>query len=190
MAGTPFDLQEGARLGDRIPQVRQWWQCGAALVAATPPPTNEPNLTKPTKTERTNHTHHRHSQQIDGGGKPGFDHCFAVDGYDASASQVDSTATAPGGGQDCDDGVAAKARLFAMLSDAASGRAMEVWGTQPGVQVYTANWLGDGAAHTGVCLETEMFPNAVNDPNHGDQVLLRPGKAYRHFTRHRFYTTK
>jgi galactose mutarotase-like enzyme len=134
-------------------------------------------------------------RQIDGGGKPGFDHCFAVDGYDASASQVDKTAAA----NNDDDGVPAKARFFATLRDPASGRAMDVWGTQPGVQVYTANWLNaDGdepegsphVQHGAVCLETEHYPNAINDPAAAAEVVLRPGKVYRHFTRHRFYVSE
>ena len=96
-----------------------------------------------------------------------------------------------------DDGVAAKARFFATLTDPASGRAMDVFGTQPGVQVYTANWLnadGDepsGSAHVqhgAVCLETEFYPDAPNAPQATPEVVLRPGRVYRHFTRHRFYT--
>lgn len=96
-----------------------------------------------------------------------------------------------------DDGVAANARFFASLMDPASGRAMDVFGTQPGVQVYTANWLnadGDepaGSAHVqhgAVCLETEFYPDAPNAPEATPEVVLRPGRVYRHFTRHRFYT--
>lgn len=63
--------------------------------------------------------------------------------------------------------------------------------TQPGVQVYTANWLnaqGEEPAgsphvqHGAVCLETEHFPN------HVASMVLRPGATYHHCTRHRFYT--
>lgn len=98
---------------------------------------------------------------------------------------------AAGAGGDDDDGVAAKARFFATLTDPASGRAMDVWGTQPGVQVYTANWLnaeGDEPAgsphvqHGAVCLETEHFPNDI------EAMVLWPGTTYHHLTRHRFYT--
>ena len=117
-----------------------------------------------------------------------------MDGYSADASQVDKAAAAVGA---ADDGVPAKARFFATLSDPASGRAMDVFGTQPGVQVYTANWLNAeggepaGSAHAqhgAVCLETEFFPNAPNAPEASPEVMLRPGRVYRHFTRHRFYT--
>lgn len=126
--------------------------------------------------------------EIDGGGKPGFDHCFAVDGYDPSASRGDKTKEKAA----AENGAKAKARDMATLSDPASGRAMDVQGTQPGIQVYTANWLsGDGPVqpHNAVCLETEFWPNAVNDPRLGsvDEVVLRPGQVYRHFTAHRFY---
>lgn len=61
-------------------------------------------------------------------------------------------------------------------------------------QVYTANFLSQDEAdapalqHNAVCLETEFFPNAVNDPSFGQDVVIRPGgPKYRHLTVHRFY---
>ncbi|KAM6460990.1 galactose mutarotase isoform 3-T3 [Liasis olivaceus] len=67
-----------------------------------------------------------------------------------------------------------------------SGRMMEVYTTQPGVQFYTGNFLdgtlkGKGGhvyfKHSGFCLETQNWPNAVNQPNFPD-VLLHPGDEY------------
>lgn len=62
---------------------------------------------------------------MDGGGKPGFDHCFVVDDYKALA----------GGSV----GVREALRLMAVLRDPQSGRAMDVLGTQPGVQVSSSD---------------------------------------------------
>ncbi|XP_007431751.1 aldose 1-epimerase isoform X1 [Python bivittatus] len=67
-----------------------------------------------------------------------------------------------------------------------SGRMMEVYTTEPGVQFYTGNFLdgtlkGKGGhvyfKHSGFCLETQNWPNAVNQPNFPD-VLLHPGDEY------------
>ena len=130
--------------------------------------------------------------QIDGGGRPGFDHCFGGDGYDPSASKLPQDAAAAAAAAAAagnDAGIKAKARFMASLRDPASGRAMDVVGTQPGVQVYTANWVDEApplVAHNAVCLETEFFPDAVNQQR--DTVVLQPGEVYRHFTAHRFYT--
>ncbi|XP_043845124.1 galactose mutarotase [Dromiciops gliroides] len=71
-----------------------------------------------------------------------------------------------------------------------SGRKLEVYTTQPGVQFYTANFLdgtlkGKGGAvypkHSGFCLETQNWPDAVNKP-HFPRVLLHPGEEYNHTT--------
>lgn len=61
--------------------------------------------------------------------------------------------------------------LAGRLSEATSGRVMEVRTTQPGVQLYTGNHLG----HRGVCLETQHFPDAVHHANF-PSVVVRPGK--------------
>jgi aldose 1-epimerase len=82
---------------------------------------------------------------------------------------------------------------LARLEDPRSGRVMEVSTTQPGVQLYTANYLSNklragGRAydrHHGVCLETQAFPDAPNQP-HFPSTLLRPGETYHHVTVHRF----
>ncbi|CAO2035306.1 unnamed protein product [Urochloa humidicola] len=96
----------------------------------------------------------------------GFDTNFAVDG-DAAALRKVAVVRDGGGG--------------------ASGRAMEVWANQPGVQFYTGNFLngvkGKGGSvygqHAALCLETQGFPDAVNHPNF-PSVIVRPGGVYRH----------
>jgi aldose 1-epimerase len=83
-------------------------------------------------------------------------------------------------------------RLAAVVKDPASGRTMEVLTDQPGVQFYSGNWLG-GIGKGGVplqprhglCLETEGFPDAPNQPSFPSAVL-RPGETYRHTLIFRF----
>ena len=66
-----------------------------------------------------------------------------------------------------------------------SGRKMEVLTTQPGMQVYTANWIEKQTAKDGktydrqdaVCLETQSFPNSPNVA-HFPTAVLRPGQKY------------
>ena len=79
--------------------------------------------------------------------------------------------------------------------DPVSGRVMEVYTTQPGVQLYTANWIdnepGKGGKKYGrrwaLCLETQHFPDAVNKP-HFPSVILDPGEKYEHSCIYKFRT--
>jgi len=75
-----------------------------------------------------------------------------------------------------------------------SGRVMETLTTTPGVQLYTGNFLdgtvGNGGAypkHSGLCLETQHFPDSVNHPNF-PSTILRPGQTYRQTTVYKFLT--
>jgi len=84
-----------------------------------------------------------------------------------------------------DPGDAAEPRLAARLVDPGSGRGLELRTTRPGLQLYTGNHLdglvGKGgrayAAHAGVCLEPQGFPDAPNHPAF-PSVLLRPGERF------------
>jgi aldose 1-epimerase len=71
--------------------------------------------------------------------------------------------------------------LAATVRDPRSGRVMEVLTTEPGIQLYTANSLD----HTGLCLETQHFPDAVNQPAF-PSTILEPGEVYRQVTIYRF----
>ncbi|WP_436791545.1 aldose epimerase family protein [Yinghuangia sp. YIM S10712] len=83
-------------------------------------------------------------------------------------------------------GRAAEPRPVARLAEPASGRVMETWTTEPGLQVYTANHLGaPHGPHTAVCLETQHFPDAPNRPEYPSTVL-RPGEVFRSVTQYRF----
>jgi aldose 1-epimerase len=78
--------------------------------------------------------------------------------------------------------------LAAVLHDPKSGRVVEVRTTQPGIQFYTGNWLdgkpverGKGtffAHRTGLCLETQHFPDSPNQASF-PSTILRPGQLFR-----------
>jgi aldose 1-epimerase len=85
-------------------------------------------------------------------------------------------------------------RLAARLKDPKSGRVMEISTNQPAIQFYGGNFL-DGTAtgkkavpyahRTALCLETEGFPDAPNQPAFPTAVL-RPGETYHHVMIHKF----
>ena len=64
-------------------------------------------------------------------------------------------------------------------------RAMEVYTTMPGIQVYTGNWVEKNEGKSGniydvqhaICLETQGFPNSPNQP-HFPSPILREGEKY------------
>jgi aldose 1-epimerase len=117
-------------------------------------------------------TPHRVGQRFSliGNDPPGYDHNFVING---------------GGGA---------LAFTARVTDPASGRVLEAWTTEPGVQLYTSNYM-DGTLtgkrgwcyqqHAGLCLETQHFPDS---PNHSDfpSTVLRPGQTYRQTTVYRF----
>ncbi len=85
----------------------------------------------------------------------------------------------------------------ARVYDPQSGRWMEVETTEPGIQLYTGNFLdgtlrGRGGVyvkHFGFCLEAQHFPDSVNQPLF-PTVILRPGQVYRQVTIYRFLSEK
>lgn len=88
--------------------------------------------------------------------------------------------------------------LAARVYEPTSGRVMKILTTEPGVQLYTGNYLdgtlvGKGgkiyAKRSGFCLETQHFPDSVNQPSF-PSVILRPGQTYRQKTVHRFSAEK
>jgi aldose 1-epimerase len=89
-------------------------------------------------------------------------------------------------------------QLAAEVFEPTSGRVLEVLTTEPGVQFYSGNFL-DGTAkgkggqlyahRTGLCLETQHFPDSPNHPNFPSTVL-KPGETYRTSTVLRFSTRK
>ena len=85
--------------------------------------------------------------------------------------------------------------LAARVYEPGSGRIMEVYTTEPGVQLYTANGMKnlqgkDGKIyqnHYGFCLETQHFPDSPNKP-HFPSPILRPGDKYDTTTVFKFST--
>jgi aldose 1-epimerase len=106
-------------------------------------------------------------EQIRFGG--GYDHCWALNGK------------------------AGVLRQFATVYEPTSGRVLEAFTTEPGVQFYTGNFLngsvqGKGASYTkrmGFCLETQHYPDSPNKPQFPSTVL-RPEEVYRSTTAYRF----
>lgn len=86
--------------------------------------------------------------------------------------------------------------LAARVHEPTTGRIMEVWTTEPGVQFYCGNFL-DGTIkgklgrvyqhRYGFCLETQHFPDSPNKPRF-PSVILRPGERYQQETIYRFST--
>ncbi|MFJ9140314.1 aldose epimerase family protein [Streptomyces griseus] len=101
----------------------------------------------------------------------GFDHCWVLRPAAPGALRRAARLTAPG-----------------------DRRTLELWTTEPGLQVYTANQL-DGAftdgtgrrhqRHGSLCLETQHLPDSPNRPGHPSTVL-RPGETLRSRTEWRF----
>jgi aldose 1-epimerase len=81
----------------------------------------------------------------------------------------------------------------AFVREPKSGRTLELWTTEPGVQLYGGSGLPrepgrGGRQHgpaAGLCLEAQRPPDAPNQPGLGP-AILRPGAAYRQETRYRF----
>jgi len=85
--------------------------------------------------------------------------------------------------------------LAAIAHDPVSGRVMEIYTTQPGVQLYTANWINREKGKGGkiynrrwsFCLETQHFADAINKP-HFPSTIINPGEVYKHISVHKFST--
>ena len=91
-------------------------------------------------------------------------------------------------------GGSAKPTLAAAVSDRRSGRKLEVWTTEPGIQLYTSNFLDgtargkDGVAYarrSALCLETQHFPDSPNHPAFPTTELL-PGAKFKSETIYKF----
>lgn len=105
-----------------------------------------------------------------GGKVPGYDINFVLDSQDGALA------------------------LAATLHDPASGRVMEVHTTAPGMQLYDGihldgSLVGKGGMpyvqYSGLCLEAQHFPNAMNEPRF-PSIVLEPGQTYRQTTVYAF----
>jgi len=93
----------------------------------------------------------------------GYDNCYVIDGWNAGTL-----------------------RRAARLEDPGSGRVLEVFTTQPGVQIYTGNWLAGSPRnkagrpyedYEGVAIECQGLPDSINKPQFPD-VVLRLGQKF------------
>lgn len=101
----------------------------------------------------------------------GYDHCWVVDDYEKG-----------------------KLKEVAELRSTRSGRSLVISTTQPGMQIYTGNWLagcpesisgGLYSDYDGVAIECQGFPDAPNKPAFPTAVL-RPGETYDETIKFRF----
>ena len=100
----------------------------------------------------------------------GYDHNFVLDNYDGTIQKA------------------------ATLEEPTTGRKMDVYTDQPGLQFYAGSCVkpqsGKGGAaygkRSGLCLETQCFPNAVNQPQFQD-VIYGPERPYKTTTIYKFY---
>ncbi len=82
---------------------------------------------------------------------------------------------------------------FAALVKGKDGMAMEIWTDQPGMQIYTGNYIPEGmmtpngptVRRGGVAFETQHFADSVNQPEF-PSVILRPGETFHSVTEYRF----
>jgi aldose 1-epimerase len=95
-----------------------------------------------------------------------------------------------------DKGQTAEPQLAARLEDPVSGRVLEVLSTEPGLQVYTGNFLDGTVAGRsgriyrmgdGIALEPQKFPDAPNQANFAS-ARIDPAKPYRHVMIYRLST--
>jgi aldose 1-epimerase len=102
--------------------------------------------------------------------KGGYDHNFVIDKKDSGMAKA------------------------AVLYDPHSGRRMEVWTTQPGIQFYTGNFLDGSFAgrdgkkivkHGALCLETQHYPDSPNHPEFPNTILA-PGQVFHESTVYKF----
>src|SRR5436305_15205160 len=135
-------------------------------------PTGELKEVKGTPMDFT--TPHPIGERIEqvGADPKGYDHCYVLNGGGKSLT------------------------LAARAFEPTTGRVMEMYTTEPGVQFYTGNFLdgtltGKGgmtyAKHTAFCLEAEHYPDSPNHPEFPSSIL-HPGETYHQRTEYRFST--
>ena len=126
---------------------------------------------------------------VDGGGQPGLDHCFVINQSDSEETLTAAVRLESGSGAP-----EAVLRLVGVLTcaTAAGTRELRAYATQPGVQIYTGNFLPitptndtPHRQHNAVCIETQHFPDSINHyhtPSDSYPVppghVLHPGEVY------------
>ncbi|XP_020105087.1 aldose 1-epimerase-like [Ananas comosus] len=88
-------------------------------------------------------------------------------------------------------------KKVAVVEEPRSGRVLELWSNQPGVQFYTANFIHHVLGkeghyyeqHSALCLETQDFPDAIHHPNFPNEVY-GPNDVYKHYMLYKFSIKK
>lgn len=114
---------------------------------------------------------------------PGYDNCYTTCWYTKDSQWLEPT-------EEC---FTAEGGEAAVLTDPETNRTMKVYTNQPGMQLYTANWIegiiGKSGTvykqHGAVCLETQAFPDAPNKDNF-PCCILEPGEEYNSVTIYKF----
>lgn len=109
----------------------------------------------------------KHEQTMNGAG---YDHCFVLNKKEVGELSFAAKCVEPN-----------------------SGRSMEVYTTEPGVQLYTGNWLNGFAgaqgatfpARSAICFEAQHFPDSPNNA-HFPSVVLNPSEEYKQTTIYKF----
>ena len=104
----------------------------------------------------------------------GYDHCFVLNKKEAG-----------------------ELSFAARITEPDSGRTLECWTTEPGVQMYTDNWADGYKGQHGatfpkrsaICFEAQHFPDSPNRP-YFPTVVLNPGEVYTQKTIYRFGVTE
>lgn len=87
-----------------------------------------------------------------------------------------------------------KGNLALVCSSPKTGIVMETYTTEPGVQVYTGNWMSGNfegkkgkryPARSAVCFETQHYPDSINKPEY-PSVILKPGETFKSETIYKF----
>ena len=102
------------------------------------------------------------------------------------------------------DDKSGKLAKAAILSEKTTGRTLEVWTTEPAIQIYCGNMIGGGKDQPtpitekcgkvvpyrgAICLETQHYPDSPNKPEFPN-TILKPGDVYSSVTEYRFGVTK
>uniref|UniRef100_A0A6V7QVW7 Aldose 1-epimerase n=1 Tax=Ananas comosus var. bracteatus TaxID=296719 RepID=A0A6V7QVW7_ANACO len=88
-------------------------------------------------------------------------------------------------------------KKVAVVEEPRSGRVLELWSNQPGVQFYTANFIHHVLGkeghyyeqHSALCLKTQDFPDAIHHPNFPNEVY-GPNDVYKHYMLYKFSIKK
>ena len=126
----------------------------------------------------------------------GYDHCIVLNSSSAPIGKLRHAATLTYVNNNSSSSSSSSSTTTTPKNNEEDKRQMKVYTTLPGVQVYSGNFLKDGTVghsenvkfgrRSGVCLETQLFPDSPNYPNHFPSCVVKPGETWKHVTVHCF----